>query len=197
VDDPVSRVDPNGLWWDPWDESRVPRKENGQFDSTGGGGKNGGGSKRIKEPYSKKTPLEAPNTDRKYYRIAERPLEGGEKLYSPGALFRHVQLIADDGANIGRFADSIRAEEERLWGQYTYSEPQIKFDAELIEAALREYITSKRRSEDIFNDLNQEDQWIQPDSYQLAGQNCQNFVKDIIRIATRLSQERNIPLVKK
>jgi RHS repeat-associated protein len=47
VDDPVSRVDPNGLWWDPWDESRVPRKDNGQFDSTGGS------SQEAKKPQDK------------------------------------------------------------------------------------------------------------------------------------------------
>ena len=149
----------------------------------------------IKEPYKPQTPAQAGNNDkRRYYVIGRRSMDGYEGLFTDKPLMpkwvQHEQLIADDGVNIGKFADGCRADSKDQWEKYQYCETETRYNAELIEEAIRLYDL------DIIDYLEKSDPWlVDPNGYGLWFQNCQTYVGQIVRIASYLAKKRGIPLL--
>ncbi|WP_302457055.1 hypothetical protein [Bilophila wadsworthia] len=106
-------------------------------------------------------------------RVYRDPYHSQYKLDEYDSIFyiQHHHFIRDDGVNFGFFMDGIHSEDDRL---DEYARMSTKFKAKYIEAA----------RDKVKNNFTEK-------SYNLAINNCQSFINNVIQVANSLALSNN------
>ena len=161
---------------------------------------------------------------KRYYVIGRRPLDGlgsvsttkldwikkwDKNTYKsgkgglPDLLPEHRHFFDSEGNDFGFFGDdNVRPDRKRNLPSYTYGD--VKYDADIIDRAVREYetyinqvqekiSTFTKSTKDIIT--NQVHGHVNVGNYGLILNNCQDYVSNILYIARRISEKERIPLI--
>ena len=152
-----------------------------------------------------------------YYMVGRRPLDfwGGQTIYNDaGGLFdrgwnhdlrtEHQQFIRSDGVNFGFGPEGIFSENQESLKAYTYDSPGLagkKLRADLIDEARDIFEKQREEIQRVLNKVNYRfsTTWEKAEDlpryqYNIIGNNCQDYVGEIMEIAQKLARKRGISL---
>ena len=144
-----------------------------------------------------------------YYMIGERPLNGAEWAYNAltgnhNLRSRHQHFIRNDGNNFGFGPSGIFSEPPTDLNGYAYDSPDVgdkKLRADLIDEALDIFEKQRDEIQEALNKSNYQSSttWENADElpryqYNIIGNNCQDFVDEILDIAKKLARKRGVSL---
>ena len=126
-----------------------------------------------------------PRAEREYYVIGRRPLDGLELRFLATASWplEHRHFIANDGNNRGFFLEGAREDDPGYANKYQYYDDR-KYDAQIMDEAFQIY--DQRFGRDTVNKISEEilgETLKEGSMYHLLANNCQAYVKDVLKIA--------------
>ena len=181
--------------------------------------------RKTESPASElQVPYQQKGKEKRYYVIGRRPLDGlgsvsttkldwikkwDKNTYKsgkgglPDLLPEHRHFFDSEGNDFGFFGDdNVRPDRKRNLPLYTYGD--VKYDADIIDRAVREYetyinqvqekiSTFTKSTKDIIT--NQVHGHVNVGNYGLILNNCQDYVSNILYIARRISEKERIPII--
>ena len=141
----------------------------------------------------------------KYYLIGERPLDGMEWAYNMltgdhNLRSRHQHFIRNDGVNFGFGPNGIFSENARRVKDYSFTSPDMggrKLRADLIDEARDIFEKQKAEIQEALDKANVQSSttWENVNNlpryqYNIIGNNCQDYVGEILGIAQELARRR-------
>ena len=121
----------------------------------------------------------------------------------PDLLPEHRHFFDSEGNDFGFFGDdNVRPDRKRNLPSYSYGD--VKYDADIIDRAVRKYetyinqvqekiSTFTKSTKDIIT--NQVHGHVNVGNYGLILNNCQDYVSNILYIARRISEKERIPII--